>query len=392
MDRRLTTSYLQSGLDLMPEKTILSSTSDPSKKEIGLLLDLLPTKLRNLILKYDPELTFLELILDNAKEAELRLPTKQTIILPYIVTQTDLKSLTGKLPAFGKSGRTGVPKTLHRVSRVPDLNNETVGVTIRVGLQREAYLPLISDLLTGEESLLIIGPPGSGKTTLLRETCNYLSEEKHVIVVDKTNELGGEGNPPHPSLGAARRFQIPNGSNQSQVLLMALESHWPEVLVVDEVSTREEAEALLSVSRRGTKIIATAHARKIEDLIENPPLLDLMGKISTVTLGDDEAEKRATGKIVRERELAPVFDTVIQLDSFDRVSIYYTLKDVLDTYLSGGIIIPEERRLRDGEVLLTIPFKLGQRSQAKPINIEAKLQLEYNGNGKSHLLNGKKKT
>lgn len=53
-----------------------------------------------------------------------------------------------------------------------------------------------------------------GKTTALRDICRLLSEEsnKRVVVVDTSNEIGGDGDIPHYAVGRARRLQVRAGS------------------------------------------------------------------------------------------------------------------------------------------------------------------------------------
>lgn len=64
---------------------------------------------------------------------------------------------------------------------------------------------------------------------------------------------------------------------------------WLQVVVVDEVSTLKEAEAIKAVGHRGAVMVATAHGTSIRDLVKNPDLVQLVGGISEVTIGDRAA-------------------------------------------------------------------------------------------------------
>lgn len=48
-----------------------------------------------------------------------------------------------------------------------------------------------------------------GKTTSVREIARLLSEDcqKRVVIIDTSNEIGGDGDIPHPGIGRARRMQ-----------------------------------------------------------------------------------------------------------------------------------------------------------------------------------------
>lgn len=43
---------------------------------------------------------------------------------------------------------------------------------------------------------------------------------KRVMIVDTSNEIGGDGDIPHPGIGGARRLQVPNADLQHKVCVM----------------------------------------------------------------------------------------------------------------------------------------------------------------------------
>ena len=71
----------------------------------------------------------------------------------------------------------------------------------------------------------------SGKTTLLRDVTGLLAERfgRRVVVVDTSNEIGGDGKVPHKCIGRARRMPVPHKSRQHEVLQEAVQNHNPEV-------------------------------------------------------------------------------------------------------------------------------------------------------------------
>ncbi|KAH0881191.1 hypothetical protein HID58_068585 [Brassica napus] len=62
--------------------------------------------------------------------------------------------------------------------------------------------------------------PGVGKTTL----------ETRVVIVDTSNEIGGDGDVPHSGIGCAKRVQVPNVNLQHDVMIEAVENHMPETI------------------------------------------------------------------------------------------------------------------------------------------------------------------
>jgi stage III sporulation protein SpoIIIAA len=69
--------------------------------------------------------------------------------------------------------------------------------------------------------LLFLGRPGVGKTTAIREMSRTLADElaQRVVIVDTSNEIGGDGDVPHAAIGGARRMQVPCAAQQHRVMV-----------------------------------------------------------------------------------------------------------------------------------------------------------------------------
>lgn len=70
-------------------------------------------------------------------------------------------------------------------------------------------------------SLLLLGKPGVGKTTVIRELARTLADDygKRVVIIDTSNEIGGDGDIPHPAIGSARRMQVPVPNEQHHIMV-----------------------------------------------------------------------------------------------------------------------------------------------------------------------------
>jgi hypothetical protein len=185
---------------------------------------------------------------------------------------------------------------------------------------------------------------------LLRESARVLSAEldKRVIVVDTSNEIAGDGDIPHPGIGSARRMQVPRPEMQHAVMIEAVENHMPEVIVIDEIGTEQEALAARTIAERGVQLVATAHGNALDNLLMNPTLSDLLGGIHAVTLGDDEARRRRSQKTVLERKAPPTFDTLVEIRARDCFAVYHDTMSVVDAFLRGRKARPEVR-IRGGD-------------------------------------------
>ncbi|MCO5584016.1 hypothetical protein L7F22_037935 [Adiantum nelumboides] len=130
------------------------------------------------------------------------------------------------------------------------------------------------------QSILFLGRPGVGKTAVIREIARVLGDELHKrVVIDTSNEIGGDGDVPHPAIGGARRMQVPDPSMQHKVMIEAVENHMPEIVIVDEIGTEAEALACRTITERGVMLVGTAHGQMLQNIIKNPTLCDLVGLI-----------------------------------------------------------------------------------------------------------------
>jgi len=335
----------------------LSSRASNWDEEIELLARALPTDLaRALHERTDPS-ELLEIVLDLGREPEARVPGREVLLADRAVSGSDLEHVTNNVGQFGDDNRAGIERTLHRVSAIRNRSGRITGLTMRVGRAVTGTGEIIRDIVISGQSILLLGRPGIGKTTMLRECARLLADElrKRVVIVDTSNEIGGDGDIPHPGIGRARRMQVRTPLLQHAVMIEAVENHMPEVIVIDEIGTELEAAAARTIAERGVQLIATAHGQTLENLLVNPTLNDLLGGIQSVTLSDEEARRRGTQKSVLERKAPPTFDVLVEIQDRDRVAIHVPLAEVVDTALRGPMLTPKIRmRTRDGRVISNV--------------------------------------
>ena len=90
-------------------------------------------------------------------------------------------------------------------------------------------------------STLLLSPPGGGKTTLLRDLVRGLSE------------------------GIA-----PYGPRRVALIPMVLRAMNPQVIAVDEITVREDLQAVSQAAGCGVRLLATIHAGGVGELLERP--------------------------------------------------------------------------------------------------------------------------
>ncbi len=281
--------------------------------------------------------------MDLGRRPVARFTGGETELSEEEVSRADIDFVINRIGDFDADNRAGLERTLHRISAIRNRRSNIVGLTCRVGRAVYGTIDIIQDLIESGKSILILGRPGIGKTTMLREAARILSEKTRVIIVDTSNEIGGDGDVPHPAVGRARRMQVATPSLQHEVMIEAVENHNPEVIVIDEIGRELEALAARTIAERGVQLIGTAHGRTLENLLLNPTLSDLVGGIEAVTLSDEEARRRGTQKTVLERRAAPTFDVLVEIQDRDRLAIQSDVAAAVDALVRGNPLPPEIR-------------------------------------------------
>jgi stage III sporulation protein SpoIIIAA len=255
--------------------------------DLNQLLEMLPQSLQQRLQLHPQQAQLIEVVMDLGRLPEARFPEQADYLTDIPITRADLEYSIARVGHFSGDNRAGIERTLHRISAIRNRQGEIIGLTCRVGRAVFGTIGMIRDLVESGQSILLLGRPGVGKTTALREMARVLADDfqKRVVIIDTSNEIAGDGDVPHPAIGRARRMQVARPELQHQVMIEAVENHMPQVIVIDEIGTELEALAARTIAERGVQLIGTAHGNRIDNLIKNPTLSDLVGGIQSVTLG-----------------------------------------------------------------------------------------------------------
>lgn len=306
-----------------------------AQQDLQLLLSILPENVRQAIAEIGREHELLEVVMDLGRSVSARYVDGEQVIREAEVTQEEIDMVVNGMGDLDDDNRAGIARTLHRISGIRNRRGKVIGLTCRVGRAVFGTIDIIQDIVEQGHSILLLGRPGVGKTTMLREMARILAEQKRVVIVDTSNEIGGDGDIPHPAVGRARRMQVPRPSHQHETMIEAVENHNPEVIVIDEIGRQQEASAARTINERGVQLIGTAHGNSLENLLLNPTLSDLIGGIESVTLSDDEARRRGTQKTVLERRSPPTFDVLIEIQDREKLLIHPDVTSSVDLMLRG---------------------------------------------------------
>lgn len=126
-------------------------------------------------------------------------------------------------------------------------------------------------------NIIICGGVSSGKTTVLRELCRLTGSFRKVTLIDERNEISCLiSGIPQNDVGFMT--DVINGCKRSFGIISAVRTLSPDVIFCDEISSQDDAEAIINGIGCGVNFVVTAHGTNYEELTKRQELRYLIEK------------------------------------------------------------------------------------------------------------------
>lgn len=116
-------------------------------------------------------------------------------------------------------------------------------------------------------NVLIISPPFKGKTTIIKDIASKLNNDysKSILIIDERGELKNI---------CGENIDVISFCDKTYAFNYAIRSMSPNIVIMDELSTKNDWECAFRAVNSGVNLIATAHGSSIENIKNKSYFID----------------------------------------------------------------------------------------------------------------------
>jgi len=165
------------------------------------------------------------------------------------------------------------------ISTIKNISSLNIRIPHQV---RGCTFPVLPYIFAPERPLktLIISPPGAGKTTFLRDLACQISEKYsllNTLILDERGEIAashlGEN-----QLDVGFGSDVITGCTKPYGFDNGIRSMRPDVIITDEIASKQDVEMLRLAARSGVCVLASVHASGIDEIRLKPNFVDLVSE------------------------------------------------------------------------------------------------------------------
>lgn len=117
--------------------------------------------------------------------------------------------------------------------------------------------------------ILIIGPPSSGKTTIIRDIARIIGNRHSVSLIDELNEISATYKD-EATCNVGLLTDVFVGYPKDIGIRTAVKVMSPKYIIVDEIGSKEDVNALSYALNSGVNIITAIHSDSLESAMKKP--------------------------------------------------------------------------------------------------------------------------
>lgn len=153
---------------------------------------------------------------------------------------------------------------------------EITGLNFRISRNIQGCADEVYKLVSqSNQGIVICGGVNSGKTTILRDLCRMLGSVRKTVLVDERNEIAcTNGGIIENDVGILTN--VLTGCSRVKGIVSAVRTLSPDYIFCDEISTDDDAAAIMENVGCGVKFCATVHGTSFQDLRDRSVMKTLL--------------------------------------------------------------------------------------------------------------------
>jgi stage III sporulation protein SpoIIIAA len=152
------------------------------KNNLEKILNIFPDRIKSILVTHPEKTKLIEIIIDLGKIPQARFYNHYEYLSLQPVNKLEIAKIINCLNKFNEDNRTGINKTLHRISCIKNKDGLIIGLTCRIGRDISGGITIIRDLLETKKSILEIDESEEKSDNEQTEPSNENTNKKTIVI------------------------------------------------------------------------------------------------------------------------------------------------------------------------------------------------------------------